>query len=101
VGVRWCRDILVFLDTWKEAGVKLRRVMIGSLVAGVTLVAPHASAGAPGEEGLVSSAEAVSPVLIGTKVPDGALKTGDGQETTLGGLLAGDPGVLVFYRGHW
>ena len=79
----------------------LRRLMIGSLVAGMALVSAHASAETPGEEGLASSAEAVSPVLVGTEVPDGALKTGEGQATTLGDLLAGDPGVLVFYRGHW
>jgi hypothetical protein len=84
-----------------EASVKLRRVTVGCLVAGITLVAAHSSEGTPGEEGLVSSAEEVSPILIGTKVPDGALKTGEGQATTLGELLAGDPGVLVFYRGHW
>ena len=79
----------------------MRRVTVGCLVAGMTLFAAHSSAGTPGEEGLVSSAEQVSPILIGTKVPDGALKTGEGQATTLYELLAGDPGVLVFYRGHW
>jgi len=81
--------------------VTLGRVTVGCLVAGMALVIPQSSAGTSGEEGLVSSAEQVSPILIGTKVPDGVLKTGQGQATTLGELLAGDPGVVVFYRGHW
>jgi hypothetical protein len=71
--------------------------VIGSLVAGVALSAPAAHA----EEGLVSSAEGVSPILVGTTAPDGALKTADGRDITLGQLLDGQPGVLVFYRGHW
>jgi len=74
-----------------------RQLMIGSLVVGVALSAPAAHS----EEELASSAEAVSPILVGTTVPDGALKAADGRETTLGQLLDGQPGVLVFYRGHW
>jgi hypothetical protein len=77
--------------------VRLRQLVIGLLVTGVALSAPAARA----EEGFVSSAEEVSPILVGTTAPDGALKTADGRETTLGQLLAGGPGVLVFYRGHW
>jgi hypothetical protein len=71
--------------------------VLGSLVAAVALAAPAAH----GEEVLPSSAEAVSPILVGTKVPDGVLRTGEGRETTLAALLDGEPGVLVFYRGHW
>ena len=49
----------------------------------------------------VTSPEAVRPILVGTPVPDGAVKAQDGQDTTLGELRAGQPSVLVFYRGHW
>ena len=49
----------------------------------------------------MSSAEEVSPVLVGTVVPDGTVKTQDGRETTLGDLRAGRPAILVFYRGYW
>ena len=66
-------------------------------MAGVALSAPAAHAG----DGYVSSAEEVRPILVGTTAPDGALKTADGRDTTLGQLLDGQPGVLVFYRGHW
>ena len=66
-------------------------------MAGVALSAPAAHAG----DGYVNSAEEVRPILVGTTAPDGALKTADGRDTTLGQLLDGQPGVLVFYRGHW
>jgi hypothetical protein len=71
--------------------------MLGSLVVGVALF-PQ---GVRGAEGLPSSAEAVSPVLVGAAVPDGPLRTASGEGTTLGSLLDGEPAVLVFYRGHW
>jgi hypothetical protein len=71
--------------------------MMVSLVAGV-VVSPPAVRGA---EDLPSAAEAVSPVLVGSAVPDGPLVTSDGTATTLGAILDGKPAVLVFYRGHW
>jgi hypothetical protein len=55
----------------------------------------------PGSVALPSSAEAVSPILVGTTVPDGVLRTAEGRETTLRALLDREPAVLVFYRGHW
>ncbi len=78
----------------------LRQLTIGSLVAGLALF-PHAAAGVRGEEGLPTSAEGARPILVGTPVPDGALKTAQGRETTLHELLDGQQAVLVFYRGHW
>jgi hypothetical protein len=74
-----------------------RHLMIASLAAGIALSALAAG----GSETLPSSAEAVSPILVGTAVPDGPLKTASGADTTLGELLHGQPAVLVFYRGHW
>lgn len=42
------------------------------------------------------------PVIApGTEVPDTAVVTATGEATTLGGVLAGRPAVLVFYRGGW
>jgi len=75
--------------------------VFGGLVAGALLACgPVLVAGEPGD-GLVASAEEVSPVLVGTPVPDGTVRTADGKEATLGSLRAGRPAVLVFYRGHW
>jgi cytochrome oxidase Cu insertion factor (SCO1/SenC/PrrC family) len=79
----------------------LRRLTMGCLLAGVTFISVPTLAGAGEREGDVSSAEAVSPILVGTAVPDGPLRAQDGQETTLRKLLGGSPTVLVFYRGHW
>jgi hypothetical protein len=82
----------------KEPGsVALRQITVGSLMVTVALCAPAAR----GEEALPSSAEAVSPILVGTTVPDGVLRTAEGRETTLRALLDREPAVLVFYRGHW
>ena len=75
--------------------------MVGGLVVAALLVSSQGLAAAEPDDGLVTSAEKVSPVLVGTPVPDGAVKTEDGQETTLGDLRDGHPAVLVFYRGHW
>jgi hypothetical protein len=72
-------------------------MVLASLIAGVSLSGPAAHAG----DGFVSSAQEVSPILVGTTAPDGTLKTAAGRETTLGQLLDGQPGVLIFYRGHW
>jgi len=79
----------------------LKRLTMGCLLASVTFISVPAPVGAGEQESDVSSAEAVSPILVGTAVPDGPLRTQDGQETTLGKLRGGSPAVLVFYRGHW
>jgi hypothetical protein len=81
--------------------VALKRMTMGLLAAAMALVAAPALAGSPSEGRLAGSATEVCPVLVGTTVPDGPLKTAEGRETTLGELLAGEPGLLVFYRGHW
>ncbi len=72
------------------------RWRVGAVLAGTLLLAAGVAA-----EDLVASAEEVSPVLVGTQVPDGPLKAADGEETTLSELRAGQPTVLVFYRGFW
>ena len=79
----------------------LKRMTMGLLAAAVPLVAVPTLAGPPAEDRLASSTTEVCPVLIGTEVPDGPLKTTEGRKTTLRKLLAGEPGLLVFYRGHW
>jgi hypothetical protein len=79
----------------------LRQLTMGCLMAGVTFIPAPTPAGAAEAENDVSSAEAVRPILVGTPVPDGPVKTQQGQHTTLGELRAGQPAILVFYRGHW
>ena len=79
----------------------LKRMTMGLLAAAVPLVAAPTLAGPPAEGRLASSTTEVCPVLIGTAMPDGPVKTTESRATTLRRLLGGEPGLLVFYRGHW
>jgi cytochrome oxidase Cu insertion factor (SCO1/SenC/PrrC family) len=72
-----------------------------TLLAAGLLLAAHDGTGAEETPALVDSPEKVSPLLVGAPVPDGALTTQDGRETTLEELRGGRPAALVFYRGHW
>jgi cytochrome oxidase Cu insertion factor (SCO1/SenC/PrrC family) len=72
-----------------------------TLLAAGLLLAAHDGTRAEETPAFVDSAEKVSPILVGSSVPDGPLRTQEGQETTLGELRGGRPAVLVFYRGHW
>jgi len=51
--------------------------------------------------GIASSAQAVTPLLIGAEVPDVAVRSLDGHEQSLRKAIAEKPTVLVFYRGGW
>ena len=55
---------------------------------------------APAAE-LAPSADQVRPILMGSKLPDVALRTVSGEATTLSRQVAGNPAILVFYRGGW
>ncbi len=50
---------------------------------------------------IAASPNQVHPLLLGTQLPDVALKTLDGKETTLWKQMDGKPAILVFYRGGW
>ncbi|MGH8123808.1 MAG: peroxiredoxin family protein, partial [Rudaea sp.] len=43
----------------------------------------------------------ISPLLLGTALPDAAVQRLDGTATTLKQVVGGKPAVLVFYRGGW
>ncbi len=45
--------------------------------------------------------EDICPVLIGTKLPEIALKTADGSAFNLNAAIAKQPTVLIFFRGGW
>ena len=76
--------------------------IVGGLILGLALMAGRAPVEGSARDGaLPSSAEDVRPVLVGTPVPDGPLKDGEGRATTLAELRGESPTVLVFYRGHW
>lgn len=55
---------------------------------------------APAAE-LAPGADQVRPILMGSKLPDVALRTLSGEATTLARQVGGKPAILVFYRGGW
>lgn len=50
---------------------------------------------------LASAPDQVRPILLGSAMPDVALRTLAGKPTTLKAQVAGKPAILVFYRGGW
>ncbi|MEP7043275.1 MAG: peroxiredoxin-like family protein [Dokdonella sp.] len=50
---------------------------------------------------IAASPDAVQPILLGSHLPDAAVRTIDGQPTSLSKAVGGKPAVLVFYRGGW
>ncbi len=50
---------------------------------------------------LAASPQQITPVLLGTTLPDAPLHTIDGGATTLAKAVGGKPAVIVFYRGGW
>jgi len=43
----------------------------------------------------------ICPLLVGAKVPELTLTTGEGKDFDLGAAAAADPLILIFYRGGW
>ena len=50
---------------------------------------------------IAASATEIRPILLGSKLPDVALRTLEGEATTLARQVGGKPAILVFYRGGW
>lgn len=59
------------------------------------------SAGAAGATAPAASAQEVSPLIIGSKIPELTLRTADGDPYDLNAAIEGKPTILVFYRGGW
>lgn len=50
---------------------------------------------------IAAAATEIRPILLGSRVPDVALRTVEGQPTSLSKQVGGSPAILVFYRGGW
>lgn len=50
---------------------------------------------------VASSPETVRPILLSNHLPEVTVHKMDGKATTLADVVAGQPAVLVFYRGGW
>ena len=46
-------------------------------------------------------AKDISPLLYGEKIPDGVLKTADGEKHKIASILGGKTTILLIYRGGW
>lgn len=72
----------------------MRRSILRTLVLGVGLGAlAIASAGCLKTRG--------PSVALAAQAPDFTLRSHDGKDISLDGLLRNGPAVLVFYRGYW
>jgi peroxiredoxin len=72
----------------------LMLVWVGA--SGVACAAPTT-----GLRPIASSAEEIQPLLLGSPLPEASLRRLDGSDVSLRELLAGQPALLVFYRGGW
>lgn len=50
---------------------------------------------------IAAAATEIRPILLGSKMPDVALRTVDDEPTSLSKQVGGKPAILVFYRGGW
>jgi peroxiredoxin len=71
----------------------MKKLVVIFLFAGLATVAASAQ--------LPEKAEDISPLLIGEKIPDVALKATDGSNQQLHNIFGQKPIVLLFYRGGW
>ncbi len=50
---------------------------------------------------VASTAETISPLSVGSPLPDGTLIGMDSTKVSLHTALQGKAGILIFYRGSW
>ena len=72
-----------------------------NLVLSLIVVVATAIAAPAAAAELASAPDQVRPILLGSRLPDVAMRTVDGKPTTLAKQVAGKPAILVFYRGGW
>jgi peroxiredoxin len=71
-----------------------KTLLAALLVSFVSAYGPPASAAE-------KNAEDICPALIGEEVPHATLRTAAGDEVNLQEVIAGQPTVIIFYRGGW
>lgn len=94
-------------EIWKEPFVRLKNEQV--LISSLLRVSHRAHRGNRKrhhegkiiQEAVPLSAQDIKPLLIGAAVPDVKLTTVQGAELNLKDALAGQPAILIFYRGGW
>jgi hypothetical protein len=79
-------------------GIALAPCLVMGLVVG--LWSSSASAETP-HSGVAASAEAVSPLAVGSRVPSVTVKDIDGKPVALDEEIGSEAVALIFYRGGW
>lgn len=75
----------------------LNSLLCGLLLILLDLYAPKTVIAAE----FAASAQQITPLLLGSPVPDASLHRIDGSSVSLSQLIAAKPAILVFYRGGW
>lgn len=70
---------------------------LAPLLMAFALLTPFAARAAE----IAPAADQITPILLGSKLPNPALRDRDGNPTTLHKVVGDKPAVLVFYRGGW
>ncbi len=50
---------------------------------------------------IAQASDQITPLSIGSKVPNGTLEAMDASKTTLYDIIQDKPAVIIFYRGIW
>lgn len=72
---------------------------IGAPALGAVILSASAVVAAPAD--VAPSADQVRPPLVGSTVPDVGVRSIEGESVQLADLVAGQPSILIFYRGGW
>lgn len=72
-------------------------ILGGLLLTASGLLSPARASAAD----VAASPQQVTPLLLGSAVPDASLRLIDGKAIPLRQLIGGKPAILVFYRGSW
>lgn len=73
--------------------------LLATAVAGIVLFL--ASIGTAQAAPLADGADHITPILLGSALPDGPIQKIDGSDSTLKQIVGDKPAVLIFFRGGW
>ncbi len=90
VALAMCNTILLYMVIFSCMGFTL---IFGNI--------PEALAKEKNSMNVAISADKITPIKVGSAIPDGPLLDMDNKATTLHAVLQNKPAVLIIYRGSW